>query len=442
MEMTHPLKYIVKENRNGIPVGMYSACTANEIVIEAVMERALESEDYVLIEATANQVNQYGGYTGMKPDDFVKFCNSIAEKVGFPKFKMILGGDHLGPLTWVNLSEKDAMKEAGELIKSYVKAGFTKIHLDTSMRVADDDENKILETSVIAARSAQLCKIAENTFQEMKISSDSIQIPPIYIIGSEVPIPGGTQEEDEKIHVTSVSDLKDTMDTFRKTYEKYNLSDAWKRVIGVVVQPGVEFGDASIDRYNRNKAIDLTASLCDYPDIVFEGHSTDYQPPRLLKQMVEDGIAILKVGPALTFAYREALFSLAQIEKELFYNDPDIEFSFFIEVLEERMLANPDNWTKHYHGDENALRFSRKYSYSDRSRYYLPDSEVDEAIKTLIHNLSSVEIPMTLLSQYMPIEYIKIVDGIIKNNINDLLKDRIWCCIDDYLFATRPQIHV
>ena len=73
LEKMHPLKKIVQMQKKGIPAGLYSACSANELVLEACMERAMKDSGYVLIEATANQVNQYGGYTGMKPSDFKRF---------------------------------------------------------------------------------------------------------------------------------------------------------------------------------------------------------------------------------------------------------------------------------------------------------------------------------------------------------------------------------
>lgn len=441
MHLKHPLKYIVEENRKGTPFGMYSACTANEIVIEAVLEKAGRDDDYALIEATANQVNQYGGYTGMKPANFVEFCHKIADRVGFPRYKLILGGDHLGPLTWVNKPEKEAMEESKILIRDYVKAGFTKIHLDTSMRVADDDPNAVLKTAVIAERSAILCAVAEAAFAELQKNSDTLLTPPVYVVGSEVPIPGGAQEE-EVMHVTSVDDFRDTVGTFKQTYEKHDLSDAWNRVLAVVVQPGVEFGDADVHKYDRVAAADLTAALKDYPGIVFEGHSTDYQPPKLLRQMVEDGIAVLKVGPALTFALRETLFSLSHIEKELYGDDPEVKCSDFIGTLENKMVENPKNWVKHYHGDENELKFSRKYSLSDRCRYYLPIEQVDQSINRLVSNLSRKEIPLTLISQFMPGEYNKIRDGIMENTIGNLLKSRVISCIETYLFATRPNVPV
>lgn len=431
----HPLKDLVLKQKQGIPAGIYSACSANEYVIEAAMERALKTGGLVLIEATANQVNQFGGYTGMKPEDFKAFVCKIAEKIQFPADKLILGGDHLGPLTWKNEKSDTAMEKSCELLKQYVLAGFTKIHIDTSMHLADDNINEKLDTGVIAKRGAVLCKVAEEAYAEL-LKTDENALQPVYVVGSEVPIPGGSQEEEEGIQVTRVSDFESTVETFRQAFYELGLQKAWANVIAVVVQPGVEFGDETIHEYDRDAAKELCQALKKYPNLVFEGHSTDYQTPTALKEMVKDGIAILKVGPALTFALREGLFALSMIEEELFKYDPDIHLSNLINVFDEAMLQNPENWRKHYHGNGSKVRFARKYSFSDRCRYYLPDSNVQNAVKRLIKNLKTVTIPYSLLSEYMPIQYRKVRSGELANEPESLLKDRVVNCIDDYLYAT------
>lgn len=438
MSNVHPLKGIVQNQKQGIARGIFSACTANIYVIEAVMESALKKNEYVLIEATANQVNQFGGYTGMHPTDFKSFVYKIAEDVNFPIDKIILGGDHLGPLNWKNEVAETAMKKSIDLIKEYVLAGFTKIHIDTSMHLADDDHNKRLDTAVIASRGAILCNAAEEAYNELKLKNCSA-IAPVYVVGSEVPIPGGSQDEEDGIHVTKVKDFEDTVDTFHKEFLKNGLKDAWENVIAVVVQPGVEFGDEIIHEYDREAAKDLITALKKFSNIVFEGHSTDYQIPEALRKMVEDGIAILKVGPALTFALREGLFALNHIENELLKNNPDMKLSNFTNVLEDAMVKNPENWMKHYHGSENKVKLARKYSFSDRCRYYLPNKEVQESIRILMDNLRSVQIPLTLISQFMPVQYNKVRSGHIKNDPESLLKNRIINCIDDYMYAVIPE---
>lgn len=437
MSNIHPMKDMVKKQKMGIPVGIYSACSANDLVIEAVMERAKQDDDIVLIEATANQVNQYGGYTGMQPIDFKNFVYSLADKVDFPKNKIILGGDHLGPLTWKNEPAESAMEKAKELIKQFVSAGFTKIHIDTSMHLGSDNPDKKLETTVIAERGAVLAQVAEDTFKELQKSNPDA-LHPVYVVGSEVPIPGGSQgEEEEGLQVTKVADFEETVSVFKESFKRHNLESTWENVIAVVVQPGVEFGEDSIDEYDREAARDLYKALKKYPNMVFEGHSTDYQTQTAFRKMVEDGIAILKVGPALTFALREALFALAHIENELASLNTEMEPSRFIDVLEDVMLKNPENWQKHYHGNEHRLKFARKYSLSDRCRYYLPLPKVKEAIDKLFANLRSVKIPLTLISQFMPKQYSKFREGKLENDPASLAKDRVVDCIDEYLYGCK-----
>ena len=432
--MEHPLKQMVKRHKSGKPVGIFSICSANELVIEAAMERALKGEDFLLIEATANQVNQYGGYTGMKPAEFRNFISYITEKTGFPKDKIILGGDHLGPLVWKDKTSKAALDEAEELIRQFVLAGFTKIHIDTSMHLGDDDRNRKLDTRTIAERGAALCEAAEKAFLELKRLIPGA-MRPVYVVGSEVPVPGGTQGEEEKVHITRAADFEETVRSFKDAFYRRNLHDAWQNVIAVVVQPGVEFGDTSIHEYDRDSARELTTALKKYPNLVFERHSTDYQTAASLKKMVEDGIAILKVGPALTYALREGLFALNMMENELFRYVPEVKLSNFISALDTAMGRNPENWKNHYRGTGRDIRLARKFSFSDRCRYYLPLGEVRESMDLLIKNLSSVDIPLYLISVYMPIQYRKIRNGLLEKDPLSLLKDRVINCLDDYIYA-------
>ncbi len=429
----HPIQTIIRNRLEGTPAGIYSICSANSLVIQAALEKGMESKRPVLIEATANQVNQFGGYTGMKPSDFSRYVLNLAAELNFPEEDLILGGDHLGPLTWKDQPQNVAMENAEVLIREFVMAGFSKIHIDTSMRLGDDNPDMPLETGLVAERGAILCRAAEKAWEEFrKHSADSY--PPVYIIGSEVPVPGGTEGE-EGLKVTSREDFLDTMRTYEEKFQQFGLQDAWKRVIGVVVQPGVEFSDEKVHAYNREKAFELVRSISDYPGVVFEGHSTDYQSPALLREMVEDGIAILKVGPALTFALREALFMLHHIEEEVVKLHPGMQISNFIDILDNVMVKNPKNWEKYYHGKKEKVDFCRKFSFSDRIRYYLPLPEVMRAMEVMIHNLKEYPVPMTLLSQYLPNQYRKVRDGKLGNQPELWIVDKIKELLDDYEYA-------
>lgn len=418
----HPLQQLFLTDKLS---GIYSCCSANHFVISAAAERAVATNTLLLVESTANQVDQFGGYTGMTPLDFRNYVMKITKKAGLADNRVILGGDHLGPLSWSSLPAEEALSNACGLIEAYAKAGFTKIHLDTSMRLGDDNPNEPLEDELIAKRSVQLCSVFEST----------CTYTPVYVIGSEVPIPGGAHENEDNIAITTPEAFKKTVTLFKKEFENSGLKDAWGRVVGVVVQPGVEFSEKTVFYYNSLAAKNLTSALKKYDSLVFEGHSTDYQPKDCLRNMVHDGIRILKVGPALTFALREALFALEHIERELPFN---FKYSNFRITLDNVMHQEPTQWIKHYHGNELELSFSRAFSFSDRTRYYLNHPMVVGAQNLLIDNLRKHSIPLSLLSQYLPQQYIHVCEGILENEPEALIKDRICDCIDDYLYATIP----
>lgn len=429
---------LLRQRRPGSPAGIYSACSASEWVVEACLERAERTGGPVLIEATANQVDQRGGYTGMRPADFARLVLGIAERRGFPRDRVILGGDHLGPLTWRKQAAARAMEEARELVRLFVLAGFSKIHLDTSMHLGDDASVR-LPTEVVAARAAALAEVAEEAHEELRQQgTDAPELA--YVVGSEVPVPGGAAA-DEGLHVTSPPDLDETVETFQRAFAGARRPGIWDRTVAVVVQPGVEFGDESVHEYDRLAAAPLTAALKRHAPLVFEGHSTDYQRAARLREMVEDGVAILKVGPALTFALREGLLALECIEGELLHARAD-ELSRFSEALEAEMLRAPAGWARHYRGTPDELRLKRRFSYSDRCRYYLPAPPVRSAIARLLANLGAARIPAALLSQYLPRQYARLRDGLLRPEPSALVRDRVGDCIDEYLHATRADAPV
>ena len=120
------------------------------------------------------------------------------------------------------------------------------------------------------------------------------------------------------------------------------------------------------------------------PGLAFEAHSTDYQTEAALTALVQCHFAILKVGPWLTFAMREALFALAAIEGELL---PAEDRSPAARATRAAMLADPSHWQGHYAGSEAELRLARAFSLSDRCRYYWPVPEVAAAVDRLFANL-------------------------------------------------------
>ena len=432
--MKNVLLNMVEKRKDGIHCGIPSFCCANKIVIEAILEQSKRFDDIVVIEATSNQVNQDYGYMGMTPLDFRDYVYKIADKINFSHEKIVLGGDHMGPLPWVDLPANQAMKKAEILVRMCVKAGYTKIHLDTSMRLGDDSKEAPLDDLVVAERGAFLYKACEDEYLKLlEINPEAVH--PVYVIGSEVPIPGGSQKEEDTVEITTPERFSQTLIAYHKKFKEYNLTSAWNHIIAMVVQPGVEFGNKDLVIYDRLKAYKLCQELRHYPDIVFEGHSTDYQPPTKLREMVEDGIAIIKVGPALTFALREALFALSHMEDELIEGCDNR--SNLISVLDKVMMDNPKNWYKYYKGSEKEIALDRKYSFSDRCRYYFSTERVNKAIEKLFANLTNVKIPLGLLHQYMPLQYIKVRDGKLRLDPRELVKDSVVSLVEDYNYAVK-----
>lgn len=442
----------IRRHDSGEPVGVYSVCSAHPLVIEAAVLQALEDESYLLVEATSNQVDQFGGYTGMKPTDFRELVLGIARRHGLPEERVVLGGDHLGPNRWRGLPAEEAMTHADALVEAYVAAGFTKIHLDCSMPCADDTTP--LGDDLVAERAARLALVAEKAANSARDASQDASHgesqddnPLLYVIGTEVPVPGGARETLEEITPTSPEAARTTLARHERTFVEAGLGDAWRRVIALVVQPGVEFDHLRVIDYDPSATGGLRRVLDDHGHLVFEAHSTDYQTPANLRALVEDDWAILKVGPALTFAMREALFALAAIEDELIdEGDSEMERSDLLSVIERRMLAEPEQWEGYYPEDAPTQRLLRRYSYSDRIRYYWSDPDIQEAQTRLLSNLAHLDIPPPLLSQYLPDQYERIRERIRLGELpiepealpKALVLDHVRDVLRGYAFACTP----
>jgi D-tagatose-bisphosphate aldolase class II non-catalytic subunit len=385
----------------GRPFGITSVCSAHPLVIEAALLQAREDGVAALIEATCNQVNQHGGYTGMTPAGFRDFVHGVARDVGFPTDRIILGGDHLGPNPWKSLPAEAAMAEAETMVEAFVQAGFLKLHLDTSMGCAG--EPVALADHLTAERAARLAAVAER-------AAAKAGTRPYYIIGTEVPTPGGALEAVPETHVTAPEAPLATYGIHKHIFLSEGLARVLERVVALVVQPGVEHGNESVTRYDSVAAAALTGSLQSLPGLIFEAHATDYQTPAALAALVRDGFPILKVGPALTFALREAFYALDSIAAVLVPElDPAAEP--LPAVMERLMLLNPGPWRTHYHGSSAALRILRHYSYSDRIRYFWPEPEAVAAVDRLFARLDGVIIPPPLISQFLPRFYDRVATG-------------------------------
>ena len=413
---------VVSRHKRGEAAGVYSLCSAHPKVIESALREARISNAPLLVEATCNQVNQFGGYTGMQPADFRRFVQRIAADVGFNDTSLWLGGDHLGPNPWRGEPAEVAMEKAAEMVYQYVIAGFRKIHLDCSMACAGDAEP--LAEAVIAERAARLCAVAESAWREVGGEA------PVYVIGTEVPVPGGATESLNELAVTSPLAVSDTIGAHQELFMKAGLQQAWARVIALVVQPGVEFDHHKVIDYQPGKARELSAYIEADAQLIFEAHSTDYQTPRNLQSLVRDHFAILKVGPGATYALRETLWSLAAIDRELSGDQDDDLRTVAIET----MRQDSRHWRSYYHDPANEA-LDLQFSLSDRIRYYWPYAQIQRAYESLLARLRRAPVPLTLLSQYLPRQYEAVRGGRIAASADELLNEGIASALRPYMEA-------
>ena len=429
--MSSVLQRHLARQRQGVAAGIYSVCSAHPWVIRAAAEQAAADGSLLLVEATSNQVNQFGGYTGMRPAEFRSFVLEHAAAAGVSAERLILGGDHLGPNPWRALPAAEAMERAETMVAEYARAGFGKIHLDASMACDGDAER--LSDEVVAERAARLCRAAESACD----AGGELGGRPVYVIGTEVPVPGGATHSVHELEATSVEAAGYTLGVHKRVFAEQGLGDVWPRVIALVVQPGVEFDHDAVVAYDRKKASALTAWLHAQPEeIVFEAHSTDYQLPQAYVELVEDGFAILKVGPALTFAMREALDALEDMESQLVAEEERSQLS---DVVEETMLREPKDWLPYYAGSAEEQKLLRRYSYSDRVRYYWHRPEIAAAVDRLVANLSKIAIPESMLSRYLPAQYLRLRKGEISGDPVALIVDKVRDVLRMYAAACEQR---
>jgi D-tagatose-1,6-bisphosphate aldolase subunit GatZ/KbaZ len=415
---------IVRRHRGGESTGIYSVCSAHPLVIEATLREARDAGAVALIEATSNQVNQEGGYTGMRPTGFRDLVHGLADAADLSRTQVLLGGDHLGPNCWQGLPAAEALGKAGVMVADYVTAGFRKIHLDCSMSCSDDPP--ALGDELIAERAAELCTLTEAAWQQAGGE------PPVYIVGSEVPVPGGAHEALTELAVTRPEAAQATLEAHRRAFARRGLAAAWERVVGLVVQPGVEFDHDRVIDYQPARAQALSQCLSGVPGMVFEAHSTDYQTPAALAALVRDHFAILKVGPGVTFALREAIWALDQIEREWRGENAAVDVR---NTVLRAMCIDPRHWQRYYDATGAALQLQQQYSLSDRIRYYWPVPVVDAAVRRLYASLDANPPPAALVSQYLPQAYAALRRRALKWVARDLVAHHIRTVLDGYARA-------
>lgn len=374
------LRQIIARNRAGEPVAIPSVCTAHPDALEASLTLAEILDQPIVVEATSNQVNQDGGYTGLRPADFIKFVKDIAQKSHVSHERILFGGDHLGPQAWRKLPAYDAMTKAHRMVADYAAAGFTKIHLDCSEGCAGEPAQ--LPDEITATRSAALAATA------LKHAPDPANL--LFVIGTEVPPPGGARTDDHGlIPPTTPESTRATLAAHRDAFQAASIP--LDLIGGLVVQPGVEFSPMEVHHLPLARDPHLLDALKDWPNLCLEAHSTDYQHPDAYPRLAQLGFAFQKVGPALTFAWREALYALDTIRAQNGWaTGPSLP-----DTMEEVMLANPAHWQAHIHGPDQRLQ--RHFGLADRIRYYWPDPKAKAAVGRLLTDLADKRLPDPLL---------------------------------------------
>ncbi|MBI1416583.1 MAG: tagatose-6-phosphate kinase [Limimaricola sp.] len=383
--MAEVLRQIISRNRAGHAAAIPSVCSAHPDVLRASLLLAAELGRPIVIEATSNQVNQDGGYTGQRPADFIASVRALAHECGLGPDQVVFGGDHLGPQVWRKGPAEAAMAKARVLVADYVRAGFTKIHLDCSEGCAGEAAQ--VGDALAASRAAELAAACEDAAEGAG---------PLYVIGTEVPPPGGARHDiAEGAAPTTPAHASATIAAHRAAFAAARLDGAWDRVVGLVAQPGVEFGPMQVQHLDMGRDPGLRAAVETVPGLCLEAHSTDYQHAVAYPRLARLGFAFQKVGPALTFAWREAIYALDHL-RAIAGRAPAEGLP---EVMERLMLAAPGAWQGHYHGDAAALRLQRHFGYADRIRYYWPHPEAARAVAALLHDVSAMSLPAPVLSQ-------------------------------------------
>ncbi|MEJ5357759.1 MAG: class II D-tagatose-bisphosphate aldolase, non-catalytic subunit [Desulfobacterales bacterium] len=364
--------------------GVFSVCSSHPEVLAAAVCYAREEGIPLLIEATAAQVNPQGGYSGMTPADFSARLAALAEGLGLGRENLVLGADHLGPYVWREKPSAEALARAAELARHCVAAGFQKLHIDASAACRDDPP-PAPDPQTAARRTALLCRMAE----EEAARRDDGAGRPLYVIGSDVPPPGGRPGLPREIKVTRPEQVAEFLSLVKEEFRRQGIEDAWERILAVVVQPGVDFGHEGAAPYRPGRAAALSGYHAALPGIMtYEVHSTDYQSPESLARLVADHFTILKVGPCLTDAFREAVFHLEELEIELARRRPGLAPSGLRSVLLRVMQEDPAHWREYYRGSEEEIRELLLSSRLDRVRYYWARPEVEAALTRLFANLS------------------------------------------------------
>ena len=418
--MSDVLRDIIARNKAGECIAIPSVCSSHLEVLSASLQLASSLNRPLLIEVTSNELNQFGGYTGVDPLAFVSFIDDLKSKYGISPYIVELGGDHLGPQELKSQTADGAMAKAQDLVSDYVHAGIKEIHLDCSEGCAG--EPPLVEDVTAAEQAALLafsCLYAASAPKEL-----------IFVIGTAVPRPGGARRgKDGHIIPTSPKSAVKTITAHRTAFAEKGIADAWSQVSGLVVQPGVAFGRDQIFSMPKGTDSSLRDTISDYPGICLEAHSTDYQPVETFAKFDNVGFAFQKVGPALTFALRRALYALDHIVQKLTSSAEALP-----QVLQAAVRENPKHWRSHY-AEKDISKWH--FSYADRIRYYWPLPAVQEAVDNLILTFDNLKISEHILVESFSTDVLERSKGLAASRGRAIVRSEFQGALLPYFLADR-----
>ena len=358
-------------------------CTSNTEVIKLLLIYAKKKKLKIIIEATSSQVNQFGGYSNKTPKKFERLLNKLAKINKYPIKNLTIGGDHLGIFPWIKKSKKIAIKNSQELVISSLKAGYKKIHIDTSYKLKND---KFFNRTLVLERSLKLANL---------INKKNIKL----ILGSDVPFPGSNSK---KVEITNFKNLNFDISFFYKNFSKKKFD----QISAFVIEPGMYFNHFTIKKPNVN-ILKKIKKFGNDKKIFFEAHSCDYQKIEVLKKLVSSNFKYLKVGPELTFNFAKAAFKMEGFENKNFAIKSNLS-----NVILKSMLKNPKYWFDYYNGSyANKLKLI-KSSNLDRMRYYWQEKSVQNSLTVLKKNINKI-------NRNKILNYFSIKPSV-KNDFNDL----------------------
>ena len=306
----NPLHDIATGSTAAGPSGIPSVCSAHPLVIEASMRATLPTSLPLLIEATCNQVNQDGGYTGMTPEDFRDFVERIAAENGFPRERIILGGDHLGPNPWKHPSAEEAMAEGRGDDRAPSRPRASPSSTSTAAWAAPASPRRSGRRDRRPRRAPGRCGRIRAAGRQTSLSRSTSSAPRSRSRAAP------SQALDE-LEVTTPEDARSTVQSTKRPSRRLDSRT-----------PSPESSPPSSSPASSSAAImsSPTTQQGPGPERRAEGHARPrlrsafhrLPDPCQLADLVRDGFAILKVGPGLTFALREALYGLDRIAEELF----------------------------------------------------------------------------------------------------------------------------